>query len=66
MPCLGYIVETIRCRKLIFGRNISRGHGVTMASWCDLDVTIDLAYPMLFYLSTGISNTILYLLYLFT
>ena len=31
-------------------------------SWCDLDLTIDLAYLMLFYLSTGISNTILSLL----
>ena len=28
-------------------------------SWCDLDLTFDLAYLMLFYLSTGISNTIL-------
>ena len=33
-------------------------------SWCDLDVTFDLAYLMLFYVSTGISNTILFLLYL--
>ena len=33
-------------------------------SWCDLDLTFDLIYLMLFYLSTGISNTILSLLYL--
>ena len=33
-------------------------------SWCDLDLTFDLAYLMLFYLSTGISDTILSLLYL--
>ena len=33
-------------------------------SWCDLDLTFDLAYLMLFYLSTGISNTLLSLLYL--
>ena len=33
-------------------------------SWCYLDLTFDLAYLMLFYLSTGISNTILSLLYL--
>ena len=33
-------------------------------SWCDLDLTFDLAYLMLFYLSTDISNTILSLLYL--
>ena len=33
-------------------------------SWCDLDLTFYLAYLMLFYLSTGISNTILSLLYL--
>ena len=33
-------------------------------SWCDLDLTFDLAYLMLFYLSMGISDTILSLLYL--
>ena len=33
-------------------------------SWCDLDWTFDLAYLMLFYLSTGIYDTILSLLYL--
>ena len=33
-------------------------------SWCGLDLTFDLAYLMLFYLSTGIFNTILSLLYL--
>ena len=33
-------------------------------SWCDLDLTFDLAYLMLFYLSTGISNTILSVLYI--
>ena len=33
-------------------------------SWCGLDLTVDLAYLMLFYLSTRISNTILSLLYL--
>ena len=50
MPCPGYIWETIRCRKLIFGRDIGRGYrGAT--SWCDLDLTYDLAYLMLFYLS---------------
>ena len=27
-------------------------------SWCDLDLTFNLAYLMLFYLSTGISGTI--------
>ena len=31
-------------------------------SWCDLDLTLDLAYLMLFYLSLGISDTILSLL----
>ena len=34
-------------------------------SWCDLDLTFDLAYLMLFYVSTMISDTI-YLSYLFT
>ena len=33
-------------------------------SWCDLDWTFDLAYLMLFYVSTRISDTILSLLYL--
>ena len=33
-------------------------------SWFDLDLTFDLAYVMLFYLSTGISDTILSLLHL--
>ena len=28
-------------------------------SWCDVDLTFDLAYLMLFYLSTRISDTIL-------
>ena len=32
-------------------------------SWCDLDLTFDLAYLMLFCLSPGISDTILSLLY---
>ena len=35
-------------------------------SWCDLDLTFDLAYLMLFYLSMVISDTILSLLYIFT
>ena len=39
---LGYILGTIRCRKLILGRNI--GWGCRYATlWCDLDVTFDLA-----------------------
>ena len=33
-------------------------------SWYDLDFTFDLSYLMLFYLSTGMSDTILSLLYL--
>ena len=33
-------------------------------SWCDLDLTFDLAYLMLFYVSTRISDTI-YLSYIF-
>ena len=63
MPCLGYISETIKCRKLIFGRDIGRGY-MCATSWCDLDLIFDLAYLMLFYLSTGICNNILSLLYL--
>ena len=33
-------------------------------AWCDLDLTFDLAYLMLFYVSTRISDTI-YLSYIF-
>ena len=33
-------------------------------SWCDRDLTFDLAYLRLFYVSTRISDTILSLLYL--
>ena len=60
MPCLGYILETIRCRKLIFGRDIGQG---CATSWCDLDLTFDLAYLMLFYVYEDISDTI-YLSYI--
>ena len=63
MPCLGYIFETIRCRKLIFGRALVKGY-MCATPWCDLDLTFDLAYLMLFYVSTRISDTILSLLYL--
>ena len=62
MPCLGYILETIRCRKLIFGRALVKGY-MCAKSWCDLDLTFDLAYLMLFYVSTRISDTI-YLSYI--
>ena len=44
-------------------RSLVGGYRCAM-SWCDLDLTFDLAYLMLFYLSTGISDTILSLLYL--
>ena len=33
-------------------------------SWCDVDLSFDLAYLMLFYLSTGICDSILSLLYI--
>ena len=62
MPCLGHILETIRCRKLIFGRDIGQGLYVCNVM-CDLDLTFDLAYLMLFYVSTRISDTI-YLSYI--
>ena len=35
-------------------------------SWCELDLTFDLTYLMLFYFSTGLVDTIVSLLYLFT
>ena len=44
--CPGCISETVKCRKLIFGRDISWGV-VRMCrcatSWSDLDLTFDLA-----------------------
>ena len=40
--CPACISETVRCRKLILGRDI--GWGCRCAtSWCDLDLTFDLA-----------------------
>ena len=40
--CPGCISETVRCRKLIIGRDI--GWGCRCAtSWCDLDLSVDLA-----------------------
>ena len=40
--CLACISETVRCRKLILGRTLVRGCRYAM-SWCDLDLTFDLA-----------------------
>ena len=37
--CLGCISETVRCRKLMLGRDIGRGCRCT-ASLCDLDLTL--------------------------
>ena len=62
MLCLGYILETIRFRKLILGRDISWGY-MCARSWCDLDMSVDLAYLMPFDVSTRISDTI-YLSYI--
>ena len=42
---LGYIPETIRCKKLKRFRDIAWGSRCA-TSWCDLDLTFDLA-PML-------------------
>ena len=39
--CLGYISETIRCRKLIRGRDIGLGCRCVI-SWCNLDLAFDL------------------------
>ena len=40
--CPGCISEVVRCRKLILGKDI--GWGCRCAtSWCDLDLTLDLA-----------------------
>ena len=40
--CPGCVSETVRCRKLILGRDIGRGCWCAM-SWCDLDLTFDIA-----------------------
>ena len=40
--CLGCISVTIRCRKLILGRDIGLGRRCA-TSWSDLDLTFDLA-----------------------
>ena len=37
--CPGCISETVRCRKLILGRDISYR---CVLSWCDLNLTFDL------------------------
>ena len=46
--CLGCISETVRCRKLILGRDIGWGSRCA-TSWCDLDLTFDLAIVTLTY-----------------
>ena len=46
MVLSGCISETVRCRKLVLGRDI----GCRCAlSWCDLDLTFDLAVVTLTY-----------------
>ena len=40
--CPGCISETVSCMKLIFGRDIGLGCRCA-TSWCDLDLTSDLA-----------------------
>ena len=40
--CPDCISETVRCRKLIIGRDNGYGSRCVM-SWCDLDLTFDLA-----------------------
>ena len=46
--CPGCISETVRCRKLILGRILVRGCRCA-TSWCDLDLTFDLAVVTLIY-----------------
>ena len=46
--CLAHISEKIRCRKLILGRDIGWGCRC-VTSWCDLDLTFDLAVVTLTY-----------------
>ena len=46
--CPGCISETVRCRKLILGRTLVRMCR-RATSWCDLDLTFDLAIVTLTY-----------------
>ena len=46
--CQGCIAETVRCRKLILGRDIDWECRCTTSS-CDLDFTFDLAVATLTY-----------------
>ena len=46
--CPGCVSETITCRKLILGRDIGCGCRCEM-SWCDLELTFDLAVVTLTY-----------------
>ena len=48
--CPACISETLRCRKLILGRDIDKGCRCA-TSWCDLDLTFDLAVVILTYKS---------------
>ena len=41
--CPGCILETVRCRKFILGRDIGWGVCRCATSWSDLDLTFDLA-----------------------
>ena len=40
--CPGYISETVRCRKLILGRDIGGGGCRCSVLWCDRDLTLEL------------------------
>ena len=46
--CLDCISETVRCRKLILGRDTGLRVRCTV-SWCDLDLTFDFAVVTLTY-----------------
>ena len=60
--CPDYISETVRCRKLILGRDIGWGVYRCATSWCDLDLTFDLAVVTL---SLKILNCLVLVLYLY-
>ena len=57
------IVQRIPKSVSAFGRYLVEILVMCATSWCDLDLTFDLAYLMLFYVSTRISDT-LYLSYI--
>ena len=55
--CPAYISKTVRCSKLIVGKDIGCCRCAT--SWCDLDLTFDLVVlTMSFKILSGLMNSV--------